>query len=113
MHVDLAQWIRFGRVARGSGEPEYVDLLDALRLSVQKRQVRVVLSGAQYREISKIKDPSQRRALANIVEEITDFTYITSHVDIVRLELQASLDALTRTTGIPWGGVELLGSSRP
>lgn len=111
IHLDLSQWIRFGRVAQGKGIGEYAELLDVLRETVRSQRARVVISGAQYRELLKIKDPAQRRALAAVVEEVTDFSYLTSHLDIVRLELGASLDALTGTEGINWGSTSLLGSS--
>lgn len=29
VHLDIAQWIRFGRVRQGNGEPAYVELLEA------------------------------------------------------------------------------------
>ena len=111
IHLDLAQWIRFGRAIQGRGERAYVELLEELREGVLTGGIRIVLSGAQYREVLKIKDPAQRRALASVIEELTDFTYLTSHVDIQRLELQAALDHLTQTKGLGWGSIDLLGKS--
>ncbi|RKT33511.1 hypothetical protein DEU34_2111 [Microbacterium sp. AG1240] len=110
-HLDLAQWIRFGRAIKGRGETAYIDLLEALREGVRTGRIRVVLSGAQYREVIKIKDPAQRRVLASIIEELTDFTYLASHVDIQRLELQATLDHLTGTSGLGLTPIDLLGKS--
>jgi len=111
VHVDLAHWIRFGRVVQGRGDSEYARLLDALRTAVVARRIRIVLSGAQYREILKIKDPAQRQALAEIVEELTDFTYLAGHVEIMRLEMECTLNRLTPTTGIDWTAIDLLGQS--
>ncbi len=111
IHLDLAQWIRFGRVVQGQGEPAYADLLEALRQAIQAGQVRIVLTGAQYSEVTKIKDPAQRRALASVIEELTDFTYLVSHVDVLRLELQTTLDNLTGTRGLGWTPTDLLGKS--
>lgn len=111
VHLDLSHWIRFGQVEQGRDLPAYAELLSALRNAAHDDRALIVLSGAQFREIGKIKDPAQRRVLASVVEELTEFTYITSHVDIIRLELQASLDELTGTKGIGWNSTPLLGSS--
>lgn len=111
IHLDLAQWIRFGRVVQGRGEPAYADLLEVLRGAVQASRIQVVLSGAQFSEVIKIKDPAQRRALTAVIEELTDFTYLTSHADVLQLELQATLDNLTGTKGLGWTPINLLGKS--
>lgn len=111
IHLDLAQWIRFGRVVQGQGEPAYVELLEAHRQAIQAGRARIVLTGAQYREVIKIKDPAQRRALASVIEELTDFTYLISPVDVLRLELQAALNSVTKTRGLEWRPTDLLGKS--
>ncbi|GHF12543.1 hypothetical protein [Pseudolysinimonas yzui] len=111
VHLDTAQWIRFARVLRGDELPAYASLLEALREAVGDGRARIAMSGSQYREIIKVKDPAKRGKLAAVVEELTDFTYITSHLDVVKLELQASLDAITGTTGHNWMPIDLIGTS--
>lgn len=73
--------------------------------------MKVVLSGAQYGEVVKVKDPAQRRALGAVVEELSEFTYLTSRVDVIKLELEAALDQLTGTRGIGWTPIKLVGPS--
>lgn len=44
---------------------------------------RFVLSGSHYMEVTKIRDPTQRRALADVTEELTDFAVLVSRVVIM------------------------------
>lgn len=111
MHLDLSHWIRFGRVIQGRGELPYVDLLNAMREAVRAGRVKVVLSGAQYAEVAKIKDPAQRRSLREVIEDLSAFTYLTSRVDVMKLELEATLNELTGTRGLEWAPIELVGTS--
>lgn len=111
VHLDLAQWIRFGQVLQGRGDPTYAELLEVVLEAVRVRRIQIVISGAQYSEVIKIKDPAQRRALARVIEELSDFNYLASHVDVIRLELQTTLDRLTGTRGLGWGPIDLVGRS--
>jgi hypothetical protein len=43
-------------------------------------------------EVTKIRDPAQRRALADVMEELTDFAVLVSRVVIMELELEATLN---------------------
>jgi hypothetical protein len=43
-------------------------------------------------EMLKIKDPSQRRSIANVMEELTDFATILGRDVVMECELRAVLD---------------------
>lgn len=109
LYLDLNHWIELARAQQGSGQKSYEDLLDALRASIQAGGVQVVLSGSLFREVSKVTSQAQRKALKDLVAELSDFTYLAGLPDIFRLELQAMLNQTTRTSGLRLGPVPLLG----
>jgi len=43
-------------------------------------------------EMLKIRDPAQRRTIADVMEELTDFAVLVSRVVITELELEATLN---------------------
>jgi hypothetical protein len=49
-----------------------------------------VLSATHYMELNKIKDPAQRRAIADVMEDLTDFASLLDRC--CNLELEAVLD---------------------
>ncbi len=56
-----------------------------------------VLSGTHYMEMLKIKNPAQRRALADLMEELTDFATLVSRTVVMDFELAAMLDRFAST----------------
>ena len=54
------------------------------------------LSASHYAELVGIKDPAQRQDLANVMEELSDFTVLLSRHIVIRLETDA---VLTQTIG--------------
>jgi hypothetical protein len=56
----------------------------------------------------KIKDPAQRRDLADVMEELTDFAALVSRVVVMELELTAMLDRLA-TEPSPLPKIPLIG----
>lgn len=109
LYLDLNHWIALARAQQGNGEQVYVDLLTALRTAIQANTVQVVLSGSLFREVSKVASQVQRRALKDLVAELSGFTYLAGLPDIFRLELQTMLDQTTLTTGLRFAPVPLLG----
>jgi hypothetical protein len=55
-----------------------------------------VLSAHHYMEMQKIKDPSQRRAIADVMEELTGFASLLDRVVVMELELDAMLDGFAQ-----------------
>ena len=66
--------------------------LEACRGARHSGAARFVLSGSHYMEMTKIRDPAQRRAIADVMEELTDFAVLVSRVVIMELELEATLN---------------------
>jgi hypothetical protein len=79
----------------------YDSLLRAARSA--RRQGRAVfpLSATHYVEMSGIRDPAQRVAVAGVMEDLSGFQVLLGRVTIAELEIDAMLDALlgTETAG--------------
>jgi len=59
-----------------------------------------VLSGTHYGEMLKIKDPAQRRDIANVMEELTGFATLVSRVVVMEFELTAMLDRCAKAPSL-------------
>jgi hypothetical protein len=59
-------------------------------------------------ELNKIKDPSQRRAIADVMEELTGFASLMNRVVVMNLELDAMLDPFAKQPS-PLARTALLG----
>ena len=93
VYLDLNHWIYLAQARAGlrSGAP-FVAALEACRNARRLGAARFVLSGSHYMEMIKIRDPAQRRAIADVMEELTDFSVLVSRVVIMELELEATLN---------------------
>lgn len=111
-YLDLKDWIGLAsaRLERPAGR-RYQPLLTALRCARERDSVRVVLSNPLWREISQIKAPRQRKDLADVIDELTDFEYLAGQVEVAELEIEASLDATFGRTEQPLGHMRLFGAS--
>jgi hypothetical protein len=112
LYLDLNHWINLAKakLQRGSAA-RYQDLLYQCRRAVTEKRIRILLSAPLVEEIYAIRDPRQRNDLANLIEELTHFEYMASLVDVKKLELQATLDAMTKTRGLAFSPVPLVGKS--
>jgi hypothetical protein len=111
VYLDLNHWINLARAAGGSGRPGYADLHRELLVRRDAGEIRVVLSGALFREVSKIADPAQRSRLTVIIEELTDFHYLLDLADVLRLEVETSLDARLGQLPRDRAAIALVGTS--
>ncbi|MFF1880563.1 hypothetical protein ACFVVC_03725 [Pseudarthrobacter sp. NPDC058196] len=112
LYLDLNHWINLtkAKLQRGSAE-RYQALLYECRLALAERRTRILLSAPLVEEIYAIRDPRQRNDLADLIEELTDFEYMASLVDVRKLELQATLDEMTGTQGLSFSPIPLIGKS--
>ena len=97
VYLDLNHWISLAQASLGHSKGiSFTKALEACRAARSAGTAVFVLSGTHYVEMLKIKDPSQRRALADVMEELTDFAALVSRVVVMELELTAMLDRLAR-----------------
>jgi hypothetical protein len=93
VYLDLNHWIYLAQARAGLGSgARFVPALEACRNAYHSGAARFILSGSHYMEMTKIRDPAQRRAVADVMEELTDFAVLVSRVVIMELELEATLN---------------------
>jgi hypothetical protein len=93
VYLDLNHWIYLAQANSGlSSGARFLPSLGACRNASKSGAARFVLSGSHYLEMIKIRDPAQRRAIADVMEELTDFAVLVSRVVIMELELEATLN---------------------
>jgi len=112
VYLDLNHYINFARTAAGDATVPagYDELLGPCRDARQDGRALFPLSAAHYVEMSKILDPAQRKAVAALMEELSDFNVLLGRSTLAALEIESMLDVLL---GHPTMGesVPLLGSS--
>ena len=97
VYLDLNHWIYLAQafVGHSEGRP-FTKVLEACRSARAAGTAVFVLSGTHYFEMLKIKDPAQRRSIADVMEELTDFAALVDRVVIMDLELAAILDRFAK-----------------
>ena len=93
VYFDLNHWISLAQASVGhsQGTP-FVKTFEACRAARSAGTAVFVLSSTHYVEMLKIKDPRQRREIADVMEELTDFATLVSRVVVMEVELAAMLD---------------------
>jgi hypothetical protein len=109
VYLDLNHWISFAQASTGhpNGIP-FVETLKACKVAKSAGAAVFVLSATHYMEMNKIKDPSQRHAIADVMEELTGFAALMDRVVVMSLELDAMLDPFAKAPS-PWTRISLLG----
>jgi hypothetical protein len=97
VYLDLNHWISLAQASVGhsKGSP-FVRTLETCRAARSAGVVVFVLSSIHYGEMLKIRDPAQRREIADVMEELTDFATLVSRVVVMEIELTAMLDQFAR-----------------
>jgi hypothetical protein len=93
VYLDLKDWICLARAARQQSTPSgYAELLTAARRATQGGIALFPLSATHYMEMSAIADPAQRRSVAAVMDELSEFRVLLGRPSIMRMELEAALD---------------------
>jgi hypothetical protein len=109
VYLDLNHWISLAQASTGhaNGIP-FVETLKACRAAKSAGSAVFVLSAIHYMEMNKIKDPSQRKGIADVMEELTGFASLLDRIVVMSLELDAMLDPFANIPS-PWSRTPLLG----
>lgn len=92
VYLDLNYWIGLAQADVGKREGErYRALLLTLRQQVAAGAIQVPLSLVHYLEMSRIKSPQRRRALATVMVEISRHQTLLAREALLRHELRLAL----------------------
>ena len=112
VYLDLNHWINMAKVIAGKVSPAgYDDLHGAALRACEVGRARFVLSASVVQEPWAIPDPRQRRDVAGVMEELTDFAILASPVDLMRVELLASVAGILGDSPYSVGTFPLVGTS--
>jgi hypothetical protein len=93
VYLDLNHYILLARTAVGTKAPAgYTQLLEACRTAHDNDRAVFPLSGTHYIEMSRIADPRQRRDVAEVMEQLSDYTVLLGRSTLAELEIDAALD---------------------
>lgn len=104
VYLDLNHFIYLARSVAGdpTTPPGYDDLWATSCAAVKGGRVLFPLSAVHVFEMTRIKDPRQRRDVASVMERLSSFQYLLGHVEVARHEIEAAFDAaLGTTTSLP------------
>lgn len=109
IYLDLNHWINLAKAAVGHVDGvRHRGALDALREAKSSGKFAFPLSATHYMEMANISDPRQRFDVAAVMEEFSDFASLVSRSLVMRLELEAALDAFAKPRPQPYAQVPVL-----
>lgn len=95
VYLDLNHWINLSKARLGRRSPEGYDVLLTECMAARRRgSATFVLSVSLLFEITKIKDPEQRRHLADTIAQLTNHDYLLDRPTLMRLEIESALDGV-------------------
>lgn len=109
VYLDMNHWIALAKTSVGHREGRALaEVLEACRAARATGVAWFVLSASIYAEMLKIRDPAQRRDLAEVMEELTGFATLISRVAVMECELSTMLDPVAQLPS-PLSKVPLVG----
>jgi len=109
VYLDLNHWIGLAKAAVGHRDgARHRDPLEALREANRSGSSAFPLSAEHYMEMSGIADPRQRFDVAAVMEELSGFASLVSRTVVMRLEVEAAVDAIAHPRPEPYAAVPVL-----
>ena len=97
VYLDLNHWISLAKAAVGHAQGEvFSEVLNTCRSAAQIGSATFVLGSAHHFEVLKIESRRQRRDVADVMEQLTQFKTLLSRPIVMKLELSAALDSALR-----------------
>lgn len=95
VYLDLNHYINLAKAAIRNGKERqgYAQLLDSARRAVDEQRALFPLSGELLFEVLAIKDPRQRKDIADVMEVLSGFSYLLGRPEIAHLEIEAGIRA--------------------
>jgi hypothetical protein len=95
VYLDLNHYINMAKVIAGKDTADgYPELLASARCAVTEKRAIFVLSATHLMEVTAIADPKQRFKIADVMAELSGFTYMLGRHLIEELEVEGSLAEL-------------------
>lgn len=103
VYVDLNHFICLARAqAQSTGRVEYRRLWESALAAATERRACFPLSGEHLFEMYGIKDPKQRRRVADVMEALSSYNYLLGRIEIGQLEVEAGIElALSELPTLP------------
>lgn len=109
VYLDLNHYINMAKVIAGKTVDGYPELLASARRAAADGRAMFVLSATHLMEVTAIKDPQQRANIANVMAELSGFTYMLGRHIVEELEVEGSLAELLGPKVIDLKPINLLG----
>ncbi|MCA1708621.1 MAG: hypothetical protein LC808_37205 [Actinobacteria bacterium] len=110
VYLDFNHWIYLAKAAVGITHGKaYEPALGRCRAARADDRAIFPLSAAHYMEMAGIRDPAQRRDVAGVMAELSDFQAMVNRTVVARLELDTVLTHYVSPPRTPLSDVELLG----
>jgi hypothetical protein len=110
VYLDLNHYINMAKVIAGKITVEgYPELLASARRAAAEGRAVFVLSATHLMEVTAIKDPKQRSNIADVMAELSGFTYMLGRPLVEELEVEGSLAELLGPEMIDLKPINLLG----
>ncbi|QNJ90050.1 hypothetical protein HZU40_17215 [Mycolicibacterium fluoranthenivorans] len=109
--LDMNHYINMAKVDVGTAPQGYRELRQACRTARADGRALFPLPSTLYMEMSNIRSYRQREDVVAVVEELSDFNYLVGRPQIMRLEIEAAIDALLGKDPSPEEGIPLVGQS--
>ncbi len=110
VYLDLNHWISLAMAATGHPDGDrHRDALDVLRQAQSSGRFVFPLSATHYMEMAGITDPRRRFDVAAVMEELSGFASLVSRSTVMRLEVEAALDATAKPRPQAYAPVPVLG----
>ncbi len=95
VYLDQNHWISLAKasVGRAQGD-QFRETLDSCLAATQSGAATVVLGAAHYFEVLKIENRRQRRDVADVMENVTQFQTLVCRATVMKIELGAALDSI-------------------
>lgn len=113
VYLDMNHYINLAKVGIGTAPQGYPELLEACRVTRADDRALFPLSSTHCIEISNIGSYQQREDVVAVMEELSNFNYLLGRPQIMRLEVEAAIDAMLGTADREGEGegIPLIGKS--
>lgn len=110
VYLDLNHWINLAKAAVGHRDgARHQGTLERLREAKASGACAFPLSATHYMEMAGITDPGQRFDVAAVMEELSGFASLVCRAVVMRLELEAAIDAVAHPRPQRYAQVPVLG----